>query len=517
MSRKRRSKSKSQKRRRSRRKSISLLSKYNRCKSPKAKTGSRGKKYINSPNKRRIYCSPIINRVEECRYRGIGNLERGSRGSYSFIKNNKRIPCPKNLFQEELYYNIEQKQLNKDYVSTFMDFIFQEEEKVVSSIQEEEEKVDSIQPLKKYQSNKIYTSKLKNYSLPPEEKIQYSNIESPIVLTNNKILYKRQMPIAQELEGPVSLSLHKFKDKIIYIFGEKHTRPENCSVNKTKIIDYIENILKQQQIEIDFFLETSPSYTDFKEYEVKHQLDDLRYLVRECIGKTKNKCKFGRNRAHYLDIREGGVLIKLLSSALDDNLDKLDDEENINLIFTILYEIINTTDFESFMHESDDIAYYTDISEELGRKLHKQIERIREKDRKLFGLIVGRTWAQKPDPYTYDELLNDIDKYENIRQLLTDKSTEEIDKSRYKHELLLFFVKLWLYLLFKRASITDIYAIARMLKPYAKNIVVYAGNAHAKNYRNFFKLADATLIKEIRNESGCLDMKDFPQPFFTNT
>ena len=93
------------------------------------------------------------------------------------------------------------------------------------------------------------------------------------------------------------------------------------------------------------------------------------------------------------------------------------------------------------------------------------------------------------------------------------------------------------------SKIVDAYTLSRVFKVYdvkkpafkgnikrdqpseAHNIILYGGDEHAETYRNFLKSIN---FKEINNigyregivdewkPSNCLDMKEFPQPFFSS-
>lgn len=49
----------------------------------------------------------------------------------------------------------------------------------------------------------------------------------------------------------------------------------------------------------------------------------------------------------------------------------------------------------------------------------------------------------------------------------------------------------------------------------AKNIIIYVGDAHADDYRNFLNTIGFREINSVKSETQCLSMQKFKLPFFS--
>ena len=119
---------------------------------------------------------------------------------------------------------------------------------------------------------------------------------------------KDKKPITDFIGGPLSLTMHWSKEykKLIYIFGEHHSVKTDCwqfrSDQVMLIEDYLEQLFKNTDVFIDFYLETGRTYQDY---------GDTRTAViatrcKDCFHnpntkENENKCKL--SRMHYFDVR----------------------------------------------------------------------------------------------------------------------------------------------------------------------------------------------------------------------
>lgn len=127
-------------------------------------------------------------------------------------------------------------------------------------------------------------------------------------------------PIAT-IVGPISLSQHwnpAFK-KMVYIFGDYHTRLPHCDRvkgvgNHVAIADFFEVVLRQQREKlIDIFLEIGFMKDHVNDntlmrstlYKEGHLFGDVKIQWRDCLKKDKNQCiqRFPNLRMHYVDVR----------------------------------------------------------------------------------------------------------------------------------------------------------------------------------------------------------------------
>jgi hypothetical protein len=307
------------------------------------------------------------------------------------------------------------------------------------------------------------------------------------------VKYVDRLPVAEILKGPFVCYAYRFQDKFIYLFGEEHIQPI-CPYPNVTIADFVYRWLQQQQIQIDFFLETS-SYLTTSTLNMYRKsdlpIDNLRYLVNSELGRSNSKF-FGINRVHSVDIRNDFVdpTLRKLSNYLPNfesfwtlndlkrALKEIDDDNKLELL---------VSDFELYIDRYDPVV---------SSKLRKQLDKVYLN----YGEYAVSLLSKERRGIVYKEL----------SYLISKKNLSRKQKKELKH---LIYV---LYDMF--VHLTDMYALARIMKPYTKNIIVYTGAAHTERYATFFDDMEAALIGEAHDikENGCLDIHEIPQPFFTN-
>jgi hypothetical protein len=317
---------------------------------------------------------------------------------------------------------------------------------------------------------------------------------------NKPILQQQlQLPVTDFIEGAMSLSLHKKDDKIIYIFGDIHRRGSCGDKKYMTITNYIKDILLQEKIQIDFFLE---AILKKKYYRNEQDIDKLRLL-------TQNPSIFKKNRIHYIDIRHklGNLttLFDILNNLFDDAI-----YNNVSIKDLIINYSDNISVSELNKLIQSDIDYIDHILIESYDIINKELSKINPLYAEQLLNVLSNRDKQEIEDY-YNEFVLSVYSLTSEYKIVFDDD-DDINRSfRYLLDMLSILA----------VNLTDIYGIARLLKNYIKNTIVYTGDTHAKNYRTILDLIGFTKVKEIylseeEKYTKCLDMRNFPQPFFEN-
>jgi hypothetical protein len=309
-----------------------------------------------------------------------------------------------------------------------------------------------------------------------------------------------KLPIADKIKGALTFSINTYKDKIFYIFGDTH-KYSDCGDGYTNITDYIMDIMFQQQVPVDLFVET---HIGTNPKDDQGELKDLGFLIKDCITGDRSNCPFGENRVHYLDIRETDLKdISRHRDILDLCIDILEKHFEVEEVSVSQTKIM----LEKLME--------LDISENTFRVLTKEVNKSKFKDKiKRFDKL--NLWDTSYS-YRADDYLREVKGLKYLYDILLNK--ENVSELGFAMaEDLLFYFKNMKEMLFDIMLIyTDKYAIARFMKDYVKNVVIFAGDTHSNHYREFISFIGGKELYFTRSkplDNLCIDMKDVPQPFF---
>ena len=377
----------------------------------------------------------------------------------------------------------------------------------------------------------------------------------------------------------LSLQWSEIYKKLIYIFGEIHESKTDCDhygkqgIDGQRLIeDYLEQLFTYSDVFIDFYNEYD-GYYKTSVYKDPTHMKNLRLYkiwekIQKCVEKSTrdlpgNNCQ--KARMHYIDIRiMNGVKVNNSSAfsnlhetfkskvelEFEDNLNEFfNDEQVINLLQDLSkIEEYEYTDFFKFFE--DEFNHYEIYNKQVGKSNIKD----------------------KIKDFIKEKLIN-IDKsiIDNIFIYIT-QIIKITDGYKTEHDDDIFYefngmteeeyFELKEYLEMLSDSLVDVnylivdgYLLGRVFKTFdidtqdpnkqrptdepsePHNIIIYAGESHSNNYRRFLdkKLGFITIgcvgkdwrdfpehrTKEDEEQenpipANCIDMEDFPQPFFSN-
>ena len=327
-----------------------------------------------------------------------------------------------------------------------------------------------------------------------------------------------QKPIAKYINGPYTISLHyseKYK-MTIYTFGEYHWG-KNCSQRSIKdsvvnIERYLTDLFYSTDVFIDFYLEMRKGDIYDRHIVKTSGAHNILNKLSDCIKpETRYTKSCQLYRFHFINIREqkGNILFHI--SRLYYYKKSYRNREKTIELFNLIKsrgELYRYTNRKTVIDVVINDIY--DLS-----ALDKEVSR------SFLGDDVRRYYYKKAERY----LLPYKNELVKTFQYL-DKATKVTPYLKGKLE----FIGQIAFSLMSYSM--DIYTLSRIFKRFKvgkdsympeqpHNIIIYTGDAHSRSYREFFEYLNFTKVKEIRGErqvvkdwNQCLDMKDFPQPFF---
>ena len=388
--------------------------------------------------------------------------------------------------------------------------------------------------------------------------------------------YKGKKPTPSYIGGPTTLSSHwsdKYK-KMIYIFGEIHSKKMDCEKHLTQYCDkgkikdpktnkcvlkssvrgkeivnnikqtempvekFLEKLIINTDVFIDIFFETSfyrgEGYDNIDKITGSHRLGEIVNKIGTCLEYSKRvakKCQLAR--VHYFDIRKG-----------------VGDLYGVNNVSYFRYKVGLVFRFELNGQEK-----YT-------------LLKILLKDKRIINVLNGlnesslgqynKFWKKeiKSNFFVQKELKKTYLK-EEINNFITNIVLERAEEARYifrkyipqilnekdEDNFLSAFKRVYDWTVSPNSKIVDAYTLSRVFKVYdvkkpafkgnikrdqpseAYNIILYGGDEHSKTYREFLESIGFKENNNIGSREGtydnlkplnCVDMNNFPQPFFSS-
>jgi len=371
----------------------------------------------------------------------------------------------------------------------------------------------------------------------------------------NKLLKK---PTAEFIGGPKTLSIHwhPVYQKIIYIFGEWHRNNMDCEIFKKDAVpvpveDYLYDLILSTDVFLDIYIELR-SYKGgeyFNNPYSKGRTSELFEKFKTCLQyntRSDESCQLAR--VHYFDIRNNNInvmdlednkiTILWIKQQIQDIL--LNGDNNAECVIYLKYLLKKYPKIITLLRElvHDDIKKVCEFMKkqlEDEPSIKKELGKIVENPQlkiKILNFCGKKICKEMKDIITYiKEKVINILNYEKESEDVLFKSMEAVE----------------LFLTQSMILFADVYLLARVFKDFdmsemekkaykgatdqpirANNIIIYCGDIHANNYRNFLKSIGFEEIEKAAGDlteepaypipntpKNCLDMKKIKQPFFS--
>ena len=398
-------------------------------------------------------------------------------------------------------------------------------------------------------------------------------------LINNKELnddsdedIDNKKPKAEFIRGPFSLTLQwsETYKKLIYIFGEIHTHKTDCEYFKIKeedaflIEEYIKHLIDTTDVFIDFYLEIpGKNYIDHFDNRRMYQLWSY---FNDCIPPNADHEKCELSRIHFFDIRKKiGITLNSISlfNAEGRIRSVIREPKDKKISIKVFSEIIKHESI--FIRVIEDIIKI-DTKEKFVDFWMSQIDQFEFLNKKVLKTLIlpGIIKDFIKEEITNSKYMKEIKSINYVCKVIMyilnkcysrDKEEyifENIDDINYD-KLFTYLGILYSYTINLNSVIADSYLLARIFKEFdidtqnplkqrltdeprePHNIIIYAGDVHSDRIRKFLdKVLHFTLLDQagevwpkpkqheemftrpIPIPSNCIDMRDFPQPFFSN-
>ena len=386
-----------------------------------------------------------------------------------------------------------------------------------------------------------------------------------------------QQPMPKFISGPTTLTVHKSPDekRMIYIFGEWHTGIKNCKMfqyeeeekwneenpDKMTIDHFLHELMKTTSAYLDIYFEfpafTKEKYGYYKGLTIGKLNTHMYNLFKKfskCINKFESRSQddCALARVHYFDSRmidsegrlEGSTLVEELVEKVEDlkrkyrpNLNILN-KEYIRMVKTDkkVIEVLNALGSENEQEFKD--FWIKQLSD---NELNiKETKSGKYKDRRTIEEI---TIMKSIKDFMKKEIVRKAIKYRNKYIELVTIIFKESKRGGSIKTFYIAFENLIECIIKTSARTADSYLLARMFKDFdmtkmktqanyhitdqpdkAYNIIIYAGDSHARLYRRYLKeiagfeeiaSTGKTEINEGEERKHCIDMERIPQPFFS--
>jgi hypothetical protein len=343
--------------------------------------------------------------------------------------------------------------------------------------------------------------------------------------------------------------------------GEKHDmlvdcpnpNPQNPEEKYPNIENFLFKYFRNQIAFTDFYLEM-PAYvvsSGYRKFGYSFlRLDRVREYFKKCIGLERNQDYCNSSRMHFFDIRQGEAKgginsaslfqsdMLRLKNNLEVNYTLLDKKQILEILEIITLFVDRWNSFFTFFSKFNQDKYKKFWNNQIYNFpiLKKEIDRMDENVRPLLNKFIQSELNILLTNNGYEasiassQILSDLKKLnENPSQLTRiDIALFQTSLSNLLNEI----VKI-------NVLISDAYLLARIFKKFninnpfiehrsidepeePHNIIIYAGNMHAENYRKFLKYlgfrqveSAGDLEKPKSDMTNCVMISGITQPFFS--
>jgi hypothetical protein len=371
--------------------------------------------------------------------------------------------------------------------------------------------------------------------------------------SNEQLSQQEKKPIAEFIAGPKTLIMlwsEEYK-KLVYIFGEIHNKYTDCetATNVMLIEDYLEQLFKNTDVFIDFYLETGRRKNTYGESRIAI----IANRFKNCLYDPKDndyECRL--SRMHYFDLRKEAsdltpdpmtyaaiMLFKLnhMLSELQTNPTFADAKRKKRSIHKFLVANDYYTKIEPILQEFSKINIHED--KEIDEEKYVEYAEFWDKQIDKHVFLVKKVSKSTMHKEIKSFIKKEILKTENIKNIIDTVGQFIVNVDQYEGELDIDSLITQLdvckiFILIVGFVITDYYLLSRIFKKFVPekratdepiephNIIIYAGDAHAEKVTDFlenelkFKMIHKKGDRFSETPTNCIKMEDFPQPFFSN-
>jgi hypothetical protein len=333
--------------------------------------------------------------------------------------------------------------------------------------------------------------------------------------------FAANQPIVDQISGTGQVTYMTNGDRKIYIFDDwTHSFDKTCSPVGVTITEYLNRVFSTADRFIDFYCEYEPTQRS----KMWSYLTQIENTFKVCttgdkVALLKHNCPVNV-RIHFMDVRLEGAENPLHKPFLDGKNDYWAWSNDYVREYNKKID-----DFRLIISSNSEYVKFMKIQIDKNPYVKKEISRLDKETREK---VLHYFFT-----YTYDNIMPFINNLSNI--------TSKMELSITIHTKLTQdeFRDFWYISAYPYIFIMDIYFLCRMLKKYnvkkdrsknhpeyAKNIIVYAGSAHTKVYRDYLSVNgykttytqfyyQPYLMKEEQAPS-CLVITDMPQPLFSS-
>ena len=359
-------------------------------------------------------------------------------------------------------------------------------------------------------------------------------------------------PIADFIGGPKTLTIHwhPVYKKIIYIFGERHDKVMDCETfdkdaDTYPVEDYLYDLMLSTDVFLDIYFELN-SYTghEYDEMNMLRYYGDSEKRIFQLYKKFKNCLQYNTRhdedcqlaRIHYFDIRANDLVTENIK------------EERINIVWIMIkmrYMLLPGNDFKNDFKSL--IKKYPKIITLLEKLTDFNIEKVVKfmKEQLEEPLHIKKEFKKinsdlKTSILTfYGELI-----FHEMKRKIIDIRRDILSLLRMDQDDLYMrrtALNIFKFMVNATSYYADVYLLARVFKDFdmsemqekaykgstdqpiqAHNIIIYCGDYHSSNYRDFLSSIDFKDITNLKKDSvkeelatNCLDMRNIKQPFFS--
>jgi len=303
-------------------------------------------------------------------------------------------------------------------------------------------------------------------------------------------------------------SFHYFvgHGKKIYLFGERHGQGLKCKQPGTRVSRFIVENIKNNPRFIDLFIELPLLHREYKKIEYgrreEYELDYIEFYFKECL-KVKKKCNFPNVRAHYSDVRKYKSPISTFISELFDIITNQSYVGGMGKVINKQKFIKLKNKFPNEVEEYKKLSTFRDFRNYFDSiffpiKIQKQLDNIKDNDIK-----------QQINEWFIGLFKDKLESFINWTIIELSITTD--------YALSTFSINSFIGMV---TPYMDLYIVTRMFRSFnkikyfnsneAKNIIVYAGDAHISNYANLLTnyLKFTHVFSRSSDENFCMDLSD---------